>query len=500
MLVSIVEMYPDAVNEYAEGMNILSTIFVLLGVCVAFALSWWALIRLEKPLEHMIVLAVALLGVLSLAIMIPGSIPDEPAHIQTAYRYANVMLFKPYATESGGLLVRKEDVPLGRFSRYVTPYAEGYSDIARDWRFFCSAEGTEMVEEEGRDVRTGAAAYLPSAVGIAIARLLHLGTWPMIYLARLCNLACFVLLLWWAVRLTPLKKYLFALVGLIPTCIQSAGSLSYDAPIMGMALVITAYLLRVIYEYERVGFREWALCCVAAFLLFPCKLIYGTVFLMLVLVPREKTGGMGRKLLFLGSVIIAGLGGFVLFNLPNVTKQLTTMDTGINFIAVRESPVYSLEWLLHHPVDGVRMLFESIRQNSDFYLRGMFGNRLVRFDNTVNWSVFFLVCYVLAAMHNPSERPALPFRHRLAGMAAFLLTTLGAFVLMLVIYTPVGSVVIEGVQGRYFLPLLPLFLLCLDSGHVRIDDHASRWLTVFVLALNGGVMADLLRWIMQNQF
>ena len=45
---------------------------------------------------------------------------------------------------------------------------------------------------------------------------------------------------------------------------------------------------------------------------------------------------------------------------------------------------------------------------------------------------------------------------------------------MLMSWTPLGSPVVEGVQGRYFLPILPLGLLALRSRSVTLEAPVER--------------------------
>ncbi|MEI3183727.1 MAG: DUF2142 domain-containing protein [Lachnospiraceae bacterium] len=52
---------------------------------------------------------------------------------------------------------------------------------------------------------------------------------------------------------------------------------------------------------------------------------------------------------------------------------------------------------------------------------------------------------------------------------------------MLLAWTPVTSNVINGVQGRYLLPLLPMFLLSLKNDRVVRTDWDDRPL-LFVMA------------------
>ena len=254
-------------------------------------------------------------------------LPDEYAHMETAYRYSNLLLLKPYATETGGFLERRADAPLERFSEFLIPQRKHYSQVLDEFQWFVTQEETELVDVPGRNVDAGIAAYFPTAVGLALGRILHLGTYPMLYLARLCNLFFYLLLLGWAIRMTPLKKTMFALLGSVPMVMQMACSFAYDMPTIGLCFLMTAYLLRLIYGNGPFGWKQWLTLCFFSFLTVPCKLVGLSVLILLFFLPSKKTGGRGKKALLIFTVVLCGLAGFVVSYLSTFTKYLSGMET-----------------------------------------------------------------------------------------------------------------------------------------------------------------------------
>jgi len=477
----------------------MGSLLAMLGGFSAFCIGWWLLVRRRYSIVKILFPLIVTLFLLSVIIMPPGSIPDEDGHIQTAYRYSNVLLFKPYSTDDAGIWARAVDAPLKRFSRYATPYLDNYREIAQNWQWFCPSEGSVLVEDAGRNASCGFIAYLPAAIGLTLARLLHLGTWPMIYLGRLCNVAAFAFLLYWAVKIAPFKKYFFLMMGLVPTCIQAAGSFSYDGPIIGLSLLLTAYFLRLVFVVPKITWKEWFLCCAAAFLMFPCKFIYSTIFFVLLFIPKEKLGGMPKKVLFLACVIIIGIVGFISGNINQLFAYMKTLDGSARANELTYLEVYSVGWILSHPLEVFQMMLRAMRANFTFYLEGVFISRLTRFDLRLGWAFILLICYLLMAMQDEKDTIVLSGKQRLTCIIGFSLTFVAAFMAMLVDYTPVGSDQIVGVQGRYFVPVLPLLAMGLSTTHIRLDDHLKRWIASIVIGCNGGVMCDLLYWIVVNQ-
>lgn len=48
------------------------------------------------------------------------------------------------------------------------------------------------------------------------------------------------------------------------------------------------------------------------------------------------------------------------------------------------------------------------------------------------------------------------------------------FASMFMSWTPKGSITIAGIQGRYFLPLLPIFLLLFYSKNISLKKDMGR--------------------------
>ena len=56
-------------------------------------------------------------------------------------------------------------------------------------------------------------------------------------------------------------------------------------------------------------------------------------------------------------------------------------------------------------------------------------------------------------------------------LLACFLVLLATMLVMLMSWTPLGSSVVEGVQGRYFLPVLPLALTALRSRRLVVEQN-----------------------------
>ncbi|MDD3335504.1 MAG: DUF2142 domain-containing protein [Eubacteriales bacterium] len=474
------------------------TAIIIFATGLTFLIAWLFLFKWKKPIQTILLGAVLVFGLLFNVILVPGIIPDEPAHIETAYRYSNLMLFLPYSTEDGGLLVRQGD-DLNEFRLFGDSYSESYQNLEEHFAFFCTGEDTALVETTGRDVRTGFIAYLPGAIGFTIARLLHLGTIPMVYLGRLCNLLFYFLCLYWALRITPVKKNLFALIGILPMGMQLACSLSYDVPMLGLSFLFISYGLRLIYVVPKLVWKDWVICGAFALLLAPCKLIFFPLMLLLFLISHQKFGSKLQKAAFLLAVFLAALLSFALSNLDSITMYFK--DLGVDKSSTdnqRYQELYTLGWIVGHPKETVQIFLHTIRQDFDFFWKNMLGGRLSVFDPIIDWHVILLVALVFAAQKDPADTIRLSASTKAVGVFGFVIALLSVMLMMLFMYTPFGREVIEGVQGRYLLPILPVFMLALSSEEICLTEVAKRWLGVIVITINGAAVVEIWQWILQK--
>ena len=168
----------------------------------------------------------------------PYSGYDEPAHVDTAYRYSNDMLLKGHSTEDGGYLRRGEDSIAGLTygKTTMTQYRTVFD------KFFDISDDNELVEVQGRDVSQPAYVYFPSALAITIARIVHLGQIPTLYLGRFFNLIAFLSIVYLAIKKMPIGKVTMFIVALLPMTLQQATSFSYDAIINALAFLYTCLL------------------------------------------------------------------------------------------------------------------------------------------------------------------------------------------------------------------------------------------------------------------
>ena len=465
------------------------------------------------PLHRLFFAAGLFLGLMFLFVMPGLSAPDEQSHYITAYRLSSRMLGEPDLTPAGLAAVRADDYPLEDLEGVKTPEIWDDAEDApavlgvpvrnatyravRDWDArYPHKDGT--VSSALPDVRTTPAMYVPQAAGFAAARAAGLNAPGLVFAGRFMNLLAFLLLTAFAVRLMPFGKELLCAVGLLPMTLHLAASLSYDAGILGCSFLMTAEILRLAYRADRVRARDVALLAALAAILGPCKLVYSPLVFLFFIIPAKKCGGKGRKAAYFAVIFAALSAAMVLVNASVIRGYAGAQGAAAEAqqaaeaagAAAAEAAVrgYPAGELIRQPFFIARMVFNTFSFQSDELFGGMMGMWLGNLDPLLGVPFFaallMFLGLLLLTLRQPEETQPMSGPARawtLLIAAGTVLLTAGA---MLVAWTTRGAQIIEGIQGRYFLPVLPLFLLPLRNSWIRLERNLGRTVLAMLFCMD----------------
>ena len=402
-----------------------------------------------------------------------------------------------------------------------------------DWdRRYPHREG--IVSSGLADVRTTPVMYLPQAAGMAAVRAAGGSALQLLFAGRFMNLLAFLLLSSAAVRRMPFGKEALAGVGLLPMTLHLAASLSYDAGILGCAFLLTAEMLRLAYgkenraSGEKTGKEEksgndaavtvrpgdMVRLSVLTAALSPCKMVYSCLVLLFLLIPAERFGSAGEgnrrrrqqaaKLLgfllllavsmlsiaFVNASVIRGYAAAsraeesMAGTVSETTGQLITEGAVVTSEGEVLRSGYTVSELIRRPFFIFRMVCGTFSSRSGEMFGDMLGTRLGNLDPLLGIpfflaQLFFLGLVLLSLKRDGAEleedAAAYPgLRDRLLIAAAAVLVMLLTAGAMLLSWTTRDSAIIEGIQGRYFLPVLPLFLLLLRNGTAVLKRNPAR--------------------------
>ena len=457
------------------------------------------------------------------------SAPDEIAHFISAYKISNKMLGKQATVKDGHVIIRAQDLWIedvdGEYTfdkskseeekvlipeegshgkiisskleetSYKVFYAEGNIRGADNYISF-SGQNYEKAQSLHAPVNTIPSVYFLPATGITVARIMGLNSIYLVLFGRTANLILFILLGTLGIYFLPRFKEFIFLVSLLPTTIELAASYSYDAVMISSMIFFVSYVFYLAHEKKDFDIKDLVIVSLIAGLVLPCKMVYFPMLLLLFSIPlykfkfRGKVDGKIKKeniAFFLASAVVVLLSwvfAMYLVNRATVVGYSTSTTSSLEW-AGEES--YTIGYLLHNKLKAVKLFYNTLLLQLEYYHKTMFGAYLGHADDVVGIPyIGFLVLnigMIFSVFGEAKEKQLLVKERVLTGISIFFVIFL-VLLSMLIAWTPISSEFIEGVSGRYFIPvLLPLLMIC-RNNKIAIKDETKRNIIFLFILIN----------------
>lgn len=424
-------------------------------------------------IEKVFVFTILCLGVIYNFVLTPYMTPDESYHIDMSYRHSNTLLGIESAGENK-CYKRQDDTELEFTS---SPSLENYKIIYDG--LFSMAENDTLVEAEATSTTEAPMIiYLPAVLGMTLARLLHLGTVPMLLLGRWFSLLGFTILTYFGMKKLPFGKTALFLLAVLPMNLQQCTSFSYDAVITGVSFLYICWCVSLAFGEKQVKATDMlGLGILGIILVYGKSGVYLPLALLIFLIPAARFGGKRvRNLCVLGLFLLPVL-CFLNQNTATVSYIATTTEATAT-VGSSTTAGYTIGYFLSQPLELVRMLANTLSDKTAFYLESLVGQKMgwVEIDISEVISMLFWLLLILASLKTKEE--PMYIRTGQKWWIVFVCAVCAGLILagMLLTWTPRGYVSIEGVQGRYFIPLMPALLLVLRNPRLTWERCAQRGL------------------------
>ena len=326
--------------------------------------------------------------------------------------------------------------------------------------------------------------YIPQAVGIFLARLVTDNTYLITYAGRIINMIVSMILLYFAIKIIPFGKKILLIPAMIPIAIEGFTSLSPDAMTISMSFLYIAYILYLTFgNKEKINLKEKIILLVMSIIIALCKIVYIPLVLLMFIIPKEKFKEKSNKNKIFNVFVICGIAVVInLIWLGISSRYLANFREGDSKIQVLLA--------IQNPIKYIQTLLYTINLNGNNYLMQLFGSDLgwgefVKLYSIVPYAILFV--YIFAAITDQDIKYKFK-RYQLIWIALVILSIIILiFTSLYVQWTTIGRESIAGVQGRYFLPILPLVMLLLGSI-LKVNtsykiENINKFIAIFVLVL-----------------
>ncbi len=446
---------------------------IIIAILLLFiAVMYYLLFFKKLKIENLFLIFTIAFGLVYMFIFPPSSVPDEVLHIFTSYRHSNKLMGYGFGISEELWKIRIDDkLNLKYFSPNTS--IDNYRYIFNNLFKFCHDGNLEYIETSycGNYFQ-----YIFSSLGITLARIFNFGLVPLLYMGRVFNFAFYTTLTYFSIKKIPFGKMILFSVSAFPMTTILSMSFSYDCVIIALSFFVIAQCLYLAYSKERITLINIISLCIVGGLLVASKAgLYIFICLLFLIIPAKRFRGNSRYIFtllsFLGTCV-------VVFLLLNVVK-ISSVD-----IQPKDIETYSLASLFNGKKNFINMFIESNANLGDKYFVTMFGGHLGWLNINIPFIIILPFCIVAFLSSFKYEKENLFLGVKEKTIMLFICTAIfGAFFVVAYTWTSVKLNFIEGVQGRYFLPMLPIGLLLFRNNSLVYKRNINNIL-IYVLTLS----------------
>ena len=428
-----------------------------------------------SPVKFFIYCAL-IFGTILLVLIPPFQSPDEDSHFKRAY-VVSYGKFYP-TTQDGKVGFNLPNKMVDYINDKLTFIGDrdrkySYNELVCDDRI--PVEYSESSFQNFSTVETTPVVYAAPALGIVFSRcvshiigLKNISIVNMLYFARFFSLILYIILVGLAIKTTPILKKTFCLIGLIPMSLSLAAAISYDSVLIGITLLSTALIFKLIFDdnVKKITYKYAVALGIMGFILLSVKTVYITALLPLIFIPKEKFGDKPVKNIFKNLAIMAGivLGIYAINKIPSLFLKETTSDDSI-------AAMQQLQMVIQHPIYYIKIWINTMLGGRNYYYTGMFG--IFGLSDTfmvTAVTVMYSIVFTFIVLSDVSlEEKKFNWKYKIVAILGIIASIFGIFLAMYLFWTSImegygiGAESITGVQGRYFLPLIPIAITLLSN-------------------------------------
>lgn len=395
------------------------------------------------------IVAIALLaGLLYAALTPPDRVPDEMGHFLRAVAMAEGNFFpkigyvSPGHGFAGGIwMFRKRMEKLDTAAKFTLDDVRAAYALPLDFENRAGIEFPAWYSP------------VPYAVPAAVAFVgmqTHWKPFWIFYLGRVANLLACLAIAFVALRMIRNRAAVAAAVLLLPMTLYELASWSADAMTISIALLLTSLLVRNIEADGVVKTREIMWIAAAAFVMGLCKPAYFLLVVPVLAIPTARFGDKRRRSFATLAIVAAMFLGTLLAVAAARKGQYNPRPQ------LPVDPGQQLQCVIDDPVRFAGVFLRDMRDNGRFYLEetiGRLGLMNVKLPVPLivaEWLVLLWAAFTCGVRWTKTARAS--------SIVACVMMIGGISLAQYLVWSIICGDAIEGIQGRYFLPLLPLLL------------------------------------------
>lgn len=319
----------------------------------------------------------------------------------------------------------------------------------------------------------GVITYIPSGIGIAIAKVFSNNMADIYYSGRLFNLLTFMAILIVAFKILPYKKNTIFSILAMPMIWMMSIVYSADMMAIGFTTIFIAYCLRL-YDKEKIEIKDIMLL-IGAFVLIciPKSMAYIFVALIAFILPIKKIITDNKKYIPHVIITLMVIIGAVLLVFSNRKVEDDVRGGEIDSTA-------QVQYMIENPLADVILIVNHVRLTL-LNMNWLAQMNMNLFFCDVAGAIYLLTFLFILLVAITDDSKVLKKKDKFIFWIVFFLVFAMNSIVLYLKFTVVGSKEIRGFQARYIFPILSLFLIPLGNHTITIKNKENMQLFIQLL-------------------
>jgi uncharacterized membrane protein len=436
---------------------------------------------LRSPVGVFLILG-GFFGLCYLLLVPPFLQPDESAHFDRVYQVAEghitgQKLPDGYGMYLPGSIVAFEHVDdaitaspgiqrisLGRTLHLITQPWSSINEAQKDPSEFVNTEVYNPI------------VYSPQIAAMTLARIFNFSVPITFYLVRLFGFTCWLLMCAYGISKLKTLGWAVVVILLTPLCLHIVSSVTADSMTIAFSILFVGLIFDAL-TIKKLS-RNKMIALLASITLLACvKIPYELLGMLVILIPNSTYKNTKQKMLLLAASVVIFLSVTGVWTLVAQKQYISyrTVATGI-VLDQKKQELY----LLQHPLSFGHKLYDTYLRSNPYALDPVWsyvGVLGATGYNIPSWAVclyFALFGAVIVKLRDNAKKSdyLIPSRQWFTtAVATCLFLAINAIIF--ISWSRIKIPIIEGIQSRYFIPILPLLIFILLPVYKRAGTFAK---------------------------
>lgn len=463
------------------------TIIIFILVDLILIISFYFIFIKKESLEKIFIVTVLLCGICYMILFTPGNIPDDTTHIRNTLGFSSVLMSKG----------SREDIVIRESENFIGDTQPSIKTL-NSYRKMIN-----LYDNDNNYVNTGinlsvdfnVISYLPGILLVTLCRILSIDGILTIYIARFGNLIIYAVASYYAIKKIPIFKTTIFTIGLLPMVIHQCSSLSYDTIILSSAWLVIGYGFYFVYGKNKIKKVDMLIYIIASCVLVTQKSgIYFLLNLIPILINKTRISDTKERILTKITLICPWI--ITMVGLPLLTNNnlAARSVSKANVVTWANQEGYSFTYFISHIKETVMLFVRTVVKKFDHYVFTTLGQYLGSLNLILSRNIFiiWLVALFTSGFKNKNDTADISILHKIIYLLTFFAVCGASMLAMAFAFTPVGWPTIEGVQGRYFLPVIVFLVIFIRNKKIIIKNNLNRYFIMFIIILQTITVINIL--------